>query len=343
MKKYKVLILVFFVLIFLAGCTNLGTDNYSFSVAMVTDTGGVNDQSFNMSSWQGLCQFAERTGSKVSYVESRQSSDYSMNIDRLADEQVNLIWGIGFSLADVVELAAKTNPELNYAIVDYSYGENTLDNVTGVVFRAEESAFLAGYIAGRTTKTNKIGFVGGINSIVIDQFEYGYRAGIDYAAKELGTEIEFVSQYAESFSDAAKGKAITLKMISGGCDIIFHAAGGAGVGVIEAAKESNCFAIGVDMDQSYLAPKNVLTSALKNAGQAVDIVSTKLMNGEKIGGKTLSFGISEGCVGIPESNPNIDPKVYVASMKIQDEISEGKIVPPGSSSDYESFKASYIN
>ena len=347
MKKQWILLFILALVLILPGCSTGSKikegENEQFSIAMVTDTGGVNDQSFNMSSWQGMNRFAERTGAKISYVESKQSSDYTINMDRLADENIDLIWGVGFSLADVLELAAKTNPELNYAIVDYSYGENTLENVTGVVFRAEESAFLAGYISGKTTKTKKVGFVGGISSIVIDQFEYGYRAGVDLAAKERGESIEFVSQYAESFSDAAKGKAIALKMFSNGCDIVFHAAGGVGVGVIEAAKETNNFAVGVDMDQSYLAPKNVLTSALKNAGQAVDIVSTRLMNGEKIGGKTISFGIKEGCVGLPESNPNIDPKIYISAMEIKDKIAEGKIAPPFNSNEYQNFKKAYID
>ena len=325
------------------GCTGEDDEGSGFSVAMVTDTGGVNDQSFNTSSWQGLSGFAKRTGSRASYVESKQSSDYFSNIDRLADENTNLIWGIGYSLADVVQWAAKTNPELNYAIVDYSYGDDTPENVTGGVFRAEESAFLVGYIAGKTTKTGKIGFVGGIKGIVIDQFEYGFRAGADYAAREQGRPIKVVVQYAESFSDAAKGKAIALKMLSNGCDIVFHAAGGVGVGVIEAAKEKNCYAIGVDMDQAYLAPKNVLTSALKNAGRAVDLVCTELFEGNKIGGKTLSFGIKENCVGIPESNPNLDPKVYISAMKIQDEISEGKIIPPYNEQEYEKFRVNDIN
>ena len=97
------------------------------------------------------------------------------------------------------------------------------------------------------------------------------------------------------------------------------------------------------MDQSYLAPQNVLTSALKNAGRAVDIVSTKLMQGEKIGGRTLSFGIKEGCVGLPESNPNLDAKVYIAAMKIKDKISEGEIIPPCNKAEYDKFKSTYIN
>lgn len=344
-KRFILSLFITICLISFTGCSidYEGNNDGRFSVAMVTDTGGVNDQSFNMSSWQGICEFADRTGSRATYIESKQSSDYYTNIDKLADEKFNLIWGIGFSLADVVNWAAKTNPELNYAIVDYSYGEDTPDNITGVVFRAEESAFLVGYIAGKTTKTGKVGFVGGLPGLVIDQFEYGYRAGVDYAAKETGSSIETLVQYAESFSDAAKGKAIALKMFSSGCDVVFHAAGGAGVGVIEAAKESGNFAIGADKDQLYLAPKNVLTSALKNAGHAVDIVTTDLLQGKKIGGTTLSFGIKEDCVGIPESNPNMDTKVYISAMEIKEKINNGEIISPFNAEKYQEFKNQYLN
>lgn len=312
-----------------------------FFVAMVTDGGGINDQSFQESAWKGLQSFSKNTSSKIGYVECQQASDYTVNFDKLADENTDLMWGIGYKLADPVELASKVNPELNYAIADYSFGENTPDNVTGVIFRAEESSFLVGYIAGLTTKTNQVGFIGGMRGIVIDQFEYGYRAGVAYAAKELKKDINVKVQYAESFSDSAKGKAIALKMFDE-CDIVFHAAGGAGVGIIEAAKEKGLYAIGADMDQSFLAPNNVLTSAVKDVGKAVEIVSKKHMNGEKIGGKTFSYGMKEGCVGIPKNNPNISNSTNIAVDILEEKIINGEIIPPGTQKTYENFIIKYI-
>ncbi len=311
-------------------------DDDRFSVAMVTDGGGINDQSFQQSAWEGMKEFSQETNSKVGYVECPQTSDFSINIDKLADEQTDLIWGIGYKLADTIEMAAKTNPEINYAIADSACGDKTLDNVTGVVFRAEESSFLVGYIAALTTKTNLVGFVGGIKGTVIDQFEYGYRAGVAYGAKELGKKIDVKVQYAESFSDSAKGKAIAIKMFDD-CDIIFQAAGGAGVGVIEAAKETGDFAIGVDLDQLFLAPKNVLTSAIKDVGKAVNLISTYALNKEKIGGKTFSFGIKEGCVGIPQNNPNLSSNVQSKASVLQKKLVEGEIIPPGNLDSYNKF------
>ena len=311
-------------------------DDGRFFTGMITDGGGINDQSFQESAWKGMQQFSAETGSKVQYIECPQASDFFINIDKFADAKADLVWGIGYKLADVIEHAAKINPEINYAIADYSFGENTLDNVTGVVFRAEESSFLAGYLAALTTKKNVVGFVGGIKGMVIDQFEYGYRAGVAYGAKQLGKKIDVKVQYAESFTDAAKCKAIAIKMFDD-CDVIFHAAGGGGTGIIEAAKETGKYAIGADMDQRKLAPKNVLTSAIKDVGKAINIISTRVKNGENLGGQSFSFGIKEGCVGLPGENPNIPEAVMKKVEKVKDKICKEEIVPPGTSEKYEEF------
>lgn len=309
-----------------------------FKVAMVTDTGGVNDQSFNQSSWEGLQQLKADTGAEVSYTESKQESDYGTNLDKAADDNNQLIWGVGFAMADALLNAAKSNPDISYAIVDNAY-DTTPSNVTSVVFRAQEPSFLVGYIAGKTTKTNKVGFVGGISSAVIDQFEYGYRAGVAYAAKELNKKIDIVSQYAESFSDSAKGKAIANSMYSGGCDIVFHAAGNVGVGVIEAAKEAKKLAIGVDKDQSYLAPDYVLTSAMKLVNKAVEEVSKDAMDGKEIGGKTYSLGLTEDAVGIPTEHKLMSDDTYNAAMALEQKIKNKEIVPPASKDDFAKFQA----
>jgi basic membrane protein A len=308
-----------------------------YKVLMVTDTGGVNDQSFNQLSWEGLQQLAKDvSGAKVNYSESKQESDYATNLDKAADDGNQLIWGVGFAMADALQNAAKQNPDISYAIIDNAY-TTVPSNVTCVVFRAQEPSFLVGYIAGKTTKANKVGFVGGQKSDVIDQFEYGYKAGVAYAAHELNKKIDVVSQYAESFVDSAKGKAIAKSMYSGGCDIVFHAAGNVGVGVIEAAKEANKLAIGVDKDQSFLAPSNVLTSAMKRVDKAVEQVSTDAINGKEIGGKTYSLGLTEDGVGIPEEHKLMGDDTYNAAIALEQKIKDKTIVPSASEKDYDAF------
>jgi basic membrane protein A len=199
---------------------------------------------------------------------------------------------------------------------------------------------MVGYIAAAVSKTEKVGFVGGISSEVIEQFQYGYEGGVAYANKQLGKNVQVVSQYAESFSDAAKGKSIANKMFTDGCDIVYHAAGGTGTGVIEAAKESGKFAIGVDRDQAYLAPENVLTSSLKNVNVAVDLVSRQHIAGREVGGKNMGFGLADDAVGIPEHHENYSDEIYNAAIEIGEQIKRGTIVPPVSKAELEEYKAS---
>lgn len=336
MKKWKKVIAAVLAVSTLAGCGVPEKDPSVYQVSMVSGTGGINDQSFNQSSWEGLEVFAEHTGAKVSYLESKQASDYLTNLDRLTDTYSDLIWGIGFQIADSVLTIAKANADMNFAIIDTAF-DDCPHNITGVVFRSEESSFLVGYIAGMSTKTGKVGYVAPMKSFINDQFQYGYLAGVAYAGKVLGKEIEVQQQFTESYSDAAKAKAIANKMYSNDCDIIFHSAGGAGYGVIESAKENNRLVIGVDTDQSYLAPENVLTSGLKKVDIAIELVSTMAMNGEEIGGKTFSYGLAEECVGIPEENPNLDPAVYEEAMKIKEMLINGEIAAPPTEEAYNTF------
>lgn len=337
MKNWKKAMAAVTAACLLTGCGMSEKDDSVYRVSMVAGTGGINDQSFNQLSWEGLQRFGEHTGADVRVLESKQASDYLTNIDRATDTYSDLVWACGYSLADPMLTIAKMNPDINFAIIDYAFDESP-QNCTGVVFRAQESSFLVGYIAGMTTQTDKVGYVGPMKSFLNDQFQYGYIGGVTYAAHTLGKEIEVQSQFTESYSDAAKAKAIANKMYSNGCDIIFHSAGGAGYGVIESAKENGKFVIGVDTDQSHLAPDNVLTSGMKNVDIAVDLVSTMAMDGVDIGGQTYSYGLKEGCVGIPADNKLMDPKIYDEAMEIQQMIIDGELVPPSSEETLQAFR-----
>lgn len=333
-KNFVCVIFLGFLLLSFSGCAGKETDlnlknekNSTYKIAMVTDLSGINDQSFNQSAWEGLKELKNKYGERmgISYTEPRQSSDYTLILDRLSDKDYNLIYGISFSLGDAIEETALLNLDKNYVLVDSSLGGSTPNNVTCITFCSQESAFLVGYIAGKKTSANKVGFVGGQRSEIIDQFEYGFKAGVRYAAKEMNKGVKVFTQYAESFSDVAKGKAIGLKLYSSGCDVIFQAAGGTGYGVIESAKECGKFVIGVDRDQSDIAPENVLTSALKNVNKAVKLVSERMMNGEDILGKTLTLGSREGCVGIPENYTLLGKELYERATRLLNDMKDGTV------------------
>lgn len=303
-------------------------------VGMVTDVGGVNDQSFNQSAWEGLTKVKKELGIKTSYQESKQDADYPANLETLLDAKNDLIWGIGFKMADAILIAAKQNPKQKYAIIDYSYGAKTPKNVVGVMFKAEEGAFLAGYIAAKMSKTGTLGFIGGMSVPIIHSFQYGFKAGAKFANKK----INILEQHAESFTDAAKGKAIANQMIGKGADVIFHAAGAVGDGVIEAVKEKGKMAVGVDRDQNYLAPKNVITSSMKRVDNAVFNVVSDLNKGTFKGGTTVEYGLKDGAVDISPSTTKMIPSVLLEDVaKIKKDIIAGKIKIPSTESAYAAY------
>lgn len=284
----------------LVGCSgnNESASDDKITVAMITDVAGVNDQSFNQSAWEGLQRAEKELGIEVKYLESKQDSDYATNIETLVDEDVDLILGVGMKLADAIKEGSELYPDQNFVLVDE---EIDASNVKYILFKAEESAYLAGLIAGKTTKTNNVGFIGGMELPVIDTFKYGYMAGV----KAANPDAKVQAQYANSFTDQAKGKAIANQMYTNGADIVFTCGGDVGTGAIEAAKENNKYAIGVDRDQSDLAPQNVLTSAIKRVDAGVFETVKSYVNGTFEGGTTTTYGLEENAVGVPDTTKNL--------------------------------------
>jgi basic membrane protein A len=327
----KIVVVSFLLMLLLAGCgqgKQAGT-----KVAMVTDVGGVNDQSFNQSAWEGLQRAEAELGIEANYVESNQDADYQPNMETLLDAGTDLIWGIGFKMQDALAEAAKLNPEQKYAGIDCFF-EAPTPNLVGIQFKEQEPSFLVGYIAGKMTETNKVGFVGGMDFFVIHKFHYGFMAGVKYA----NPEAEILVQYADSFTDAAKGKAIANQMYKNGADIVYHAAGGVGDGVIEAAKEQDKYAIGVDRDQNDLAPDNVITSAMKRVDNAIFNLTETLVNDQFPGGSMVVYGLKEGGVGIaPTSDKHVPAEILEEVENIKQMIILGEIVPPTNADEFKNF------
>jgi basic membrane protein A len=300
-------------------------------VGLVTDVGGVNDQSFNQSAWEGLQRIRDEKGINVRYIESRDESNYAPNIETFVDEKYDLVWGVGFMLGDAFAQAGKDYPNQQFAIVDYAYSSDQVpnNNVTGVVFSAEECSFLVGYIAGKVTKTNKVGHINGIASPTMESFAVGYYAGVLTA----NPNIQIMGQYSGSFGDPAAGKAIANQYFADGADIIYSAAGATGNGAIEAAREQNKWAIGVDMDQNYIAPNNVLTSALKRVDNALYDVSDMTRQGTLKGGSTLLYNLKNNGVGYSTTGNHIPQDVITEVEAIKAKIIAGEIKVPASAAE----------
>jgi basic membrane protein A len=333
MKKFRIALSAVLTLLFITGLLAVG-QAAKMKIAMVTDVGGVNDQSFNQSAWEGLKRSEKDFGIKVAYKESKQDADYAPNMETLTDAGYDLIWGIGFLMGDAIKETAEINPDQKYAIIDFSYGDETPPNVACAVFQEEEPSFLVGYIAGKMTESNKVGFVGGIKFPLIEKFEYGFMAGVKLA----NPDAEVLRQYAESFTDAAKGKAITNNMYQQGADIVFHASGGVGDGVIEAAKEKGKWAIGVDKDQNFLAPDNVLTSAMKRVDNAIYDIGKRLIAGEFAGGETVVYNLKNDGVGIaPTSDKHVPAEILKEVDGLVAKIKAGEIVVPATKEAFDKF------
>lgn len=317
----------------LGGCGKPDAGEDILKVGLVVDQGQITADTFQYAVWQGLEAFAEsHENVQLRYLESETEDEYLANFDQLADEGCALIFGSGFLLEDAIVKAAELNENIQYALLDTTFEEEELTaNLAGIDFSSEIPAFLAGYIAGNVTESGKIGFVGGISSSHLDRFEYGYRYGAAYAGKELGKEVAVEAVYTGTFIETVVGKNAALELYENGCDVVFQAAGECGLGVFEAAKFMDGWAIGADVDQYEEAPANVLTSALKQVENAVYSVAEEFAGGKTIGGKNHVYGLEEDAVGIPKENPNLTelyPGVYEKAMELEEKIRTGGLTVP---------------
>ncbi|GFZ84575.1 BMP family ABC transporter substrate-binding protein [Compostibacillus humi] len=326
--------------------TENGEAASDYKVAMVTDEGGVDDKSFNQSAWEGIEAWGQENGlSKgegYDYAQSDEKADYMPNISRFVRDEYNLIFGVGFKLKEDIQKAADQFPEANFGIVDDVV---EAPNVASITFKEHEGSFLAGVAAAMKTATNKIGFVGGIDSPLIKKFESGFIAG----AKSVNPDIEVEVQYAESFTDPAKGKLIASNMYDSGVDVIYHAAGGTGNGVFNQAKdlkqndpEREIWVIGVDRDQhdeGQIGDHNVtLTSMVKRVDVAVQDVINRGANGEFPGGEQVEYGIGENGISIATTNEDAMTEEIISAVKEWEEkILNGEVEVPQTIDELETY------
>lgn len=302
-----------------------------FKIGLVTDVGGVEDQSFNQSAWEGLQRAAADFGVEVNYLSSSTDADYAPNLETFIDEDYDLIISVGYLLADATKAAAEANPDTKFAIIDDSSIE--LDNVTCLTFKQEQASYLAGYVAGMMTEKNNIGFVLGMASDTMHLFGYGYCAG----ALDANPDVKIQQGNANNFGDPAMGSTLTTNFVTNGADIVFHAAGATGTGVISECQAQGIMAIGVDSDQSYLAPETVITSAMKRVDNAVYDTTESLINGTLEGG-VKSYDLSIGGVDIAPTQDLLTDDVIKAVEDVKAKIISGEIVVPASK---EEFEAAY--
>ena len=305
------------------------TAKSDLKVGLITDVGGIHDHSFNETSWKGLEKAKTDFGVEINYLESKTDADYSSNIESFVDEDYDLIICVGYALADALKEESAANPDVKFAIIDDA-SNASLPNVTCLTFKQEQASYLVGYVAGLVTKKNNVGFVLGMASEMMNKFGYGYLAGV-YAANPKAT-VQQID--ANNFADPAIGKTSATTMITNGADVIFHAAGGTGVGVIQACQENKISAIGVDTDQSSLAPDTVITSAMKRVDNAVYDSVKQLVDGTLKGGEVV-YDLSKGGVDIAPTTKLLSEDVLKKVEEVKAKILSGEIVVPGTKAEFE--------
>ena len=291
-------------------------------VGMVTDVGGLGDQSFNDAAWRGLKRARDEFGVEINVIESNNMNDYVPNLSSLADQGYDMAWAIGFLMLDSLKTVAESYPDTTFGMID---GTVDQDNVASITFKEEEGSYLAGIAAGLKTETNKIGFIGGMETPLIQKFEAGYRAGIN----EANPAAELFVGYTGAFDDPQAGKELAFTQFNQGADVIYHASGACGIGVIKAAKEEGLYAIGVDSPQNQLAPDNVLTSMVKRVDNAV-YKEVKALYEDRFEPGHRVYGLEENGVGLyqEQADKMLSEEILNQVDEYKQKIIDGEITVP---------------
>jgi len=326
MKKILALLLALAMVFCLAACGEKKEDEKKeetkIKVGMVTDVGGVNDKSFNQTTWEGLQALAAEDSSfEVKYLESKTDADYQTNINTFVDEEYDLIICVGYQLANATLDAATQYPDQKFAIID----DATIDlpNVACLMFAQEEASYLVGLVAGSVTESKVVGYVQGMYFDAMNLFGIGYVTGV----KQVCPDATILQVNANSFGDIPGGAAIATDMISNGADVIYHAAGGTGIGVINTCADSKVWAIGVDTDQSTLNPDWVITSAMKRVDTASQDISKAVKDGTFTAG-VHTYNLKNGGVDLAPTTTHIPAEVLAVVEQAKKDIIEGKFVVP---------------
>ncbi|MDX8336646.1 MULTISPECIES: BMP family lipoprotein [Cetobacterium] len=284
---FKVLLVVFAIFI--------GKTSQSFAklnVGLVLSTGGLGDKSFNDSAYRGLEMAKKDLGINFKAVEPKSSLEDEEFLREYADAGYDYIIGVGFPMRDAIENVARDYPEIKFAMIDST---TTEPNVKNLLFKENEGSFLMGALAALMSKNGVVGFVGGIDMPLINKFKDGYEQG----AKYINPNIKVLSAYlggTNAFNDPLKANEMATLQIKQGADVLYHAAGGSGLGVLEAARDNKIYAIGVDSNQDDFIKGTVLTSMMKNVDIAVYDSVQSILDGKFQGGD-FQYGLTENGVG----------------------------------------------
>ncbi len=296
-----------------------------FKPAVVFDMGGKFDKSFNEGVWNGVSKFIEETGVEVMEFEVTTETQREQAMRRMVERGATLVLGVGFAQADAIDAVAKDYPDVQFAIIDVFWLDQP--NLRQYQFREHEGSYLVGVAAALTSETGKVGFIGGMDIPLIRKFACGYVQGAKAARPDIEIFENMTGTTPAAWNDPTKGAELAQSQMDRGADVIYHAAGGTGLGVIRAVADAGELAIGVDSNQNGLAPGNVLTSMLKRVDVAAYDTLMDAMNGEFSPGVVV-LGLAEDGVdwALDEHNADlITPEVKAAIEAAKAAIVAGEV------------------
>ena len=304
-------------------------EDYTVGLVMELESGF---DSFTLQIAEGVYLLSKEEGiTTVPHIEDAVEKVWGSAEELIHQHEADIIVTGGYTVIDTMTSSALANPMQKYLMVDtdYSTGEQP-DNVANIIFRSNEPSYVAGYVAGMVTESKIIGFVGGVQTYIVEDFYYGFAAGVERAEKERGVNIEVLVDYTGSFLETGLGYSSALSMYDAGADIVYQVAGTCGTGVIEAADDRGKYVIGVDVDQSYLAPDAVIFSVVKHIPKAVSDTVLLYKAGEDFSGETISLGYSDGdYVGLSGYMKDVIPESVIKKAEaVEKEIAEGKLTVP---------------
>lgn len=355
----KLLGLFMLAILTLVGCSQAEEKQDVIKVGMTTDSGSIDDKSFNQGSWEGVQQFASKHDNvETQYIQPKDETlqDYLNAVDNLILAGNQVIVLPGFKFEETANIVAQEYPEIKFILIDGQPldGEEYVshDNVVSIYFTEHEAGFLAGIASALQTNTGKLAFVGGYPIHSVDKFGWGYTAGVAYANKHLGTDAKVVDYiYAGSFTDVDAGKSIGGGLYDKGVDIIQHASGGVGIGIIAEAKTrydngEEVYVVGVDVDQytegiTSSGKSIMLTSAMKRLDVAVSTHLEYWLNDEFKGGQVITMDFQQEGVGLPTENPNLTESTLIELEKVKEDLAKGEIVVPSTQEELIDFLDEY--
>ena len=283
-------------------------------IGLAYDTAGRGDKSFNDSAFAGADKAKEELGGDLRELSpNADASNRADLLTQLADQGYNPVIAVGFAYGTDIAEVAQQYPDTNFAIVDSSVAEIGADNLTGLLFAEEQGSFLAGVAAALKSEAKHVGFVGGVDTQLIQKFQAGYEAGVAAVDDSIEVDVQYITPDGDftGFNDPARGQILAQGMFDGGADIVYHAAGGSGSGVFQAAAESDGLAIGVDSDQYETVDdpalkEVIMTSMLKRVDNAVNAYLTDFSNGEVAGGEDVINDLSTEGIDLSTSGGQID-------------------------------------